>query len=130
MGDGGKCGEGTTLKYTPTWVVASICTVIVSISLAIEHLPLEFNTVLQNLITHHLRITEVGQNSPHFPPWMGNTFLSQPTSYGKGRDGPIGGGKVMSRSALGGSFITRCRGRGGSAKATTQRETDKGKGKA
>ncbi len=29
-------GEGTTLEYTPTWVVAGVCTVIVAISLAME----------------------------------------------------------------------------------------------
>ncbi|KAM3698781.1 hypothetical protein ACJW30_06G215700 [Castanea mollissima] len=28
--------EGTTLEYTPTWVVAGVCTVIVAISLAVE----------------------------------------------------------------------------------------------
>lgn len=31
-------GGGTTLEYTPTWVVAAICTVIVAISLALERL--------------------------------------------------------------------------------------------
>ncbi|XP_057953264.1 MLO-like protein 1 [Malania oleifera] len=30
--------EGTTLEFTPTWVVALVCTVIVSISLAVERL--------------------------------------------------------------------------------------------
>lgn len=35
---GGGEGEGTTLEYTPTWVVAAICTVIVAISLALERL--------------------------------------------------------------------------------------------
>ncbi|OIW14706.1 hypothetical protein TanjilG_33048 [Lupinus angustifolius] len=34
MGGGG--GEDTTLEFTPTWVVAGICTVIVAISLAAE----------------------------------------------------------------------------------------------
>ncbi|XP_022574627.1 MLO-like protein 15 [Brassica napus] len=29
-------GEGTTLEYTPTWVVALVCSVIVSISFAVE----------------------------------------------------------------------------------------------
>lgn len=29
-------GGGTTLEYTPTWVVAVICTFIVAISLAVE----------------------------------------------------------------------------------------------
>jgi mlo protein len=29
-------GEETTLEYTPTWVVAAVCTVIVGISLAME----------------------------------------------------------------------------------------------
>lgn len=31
-------GEGTSLEYTPTWVVAAVCTVIVGISLAVERL--------------------------------------------------------------------------------------------
>lgn len=31
-------GEGTTLEYTPTWVVAAVCTVIVAISLGVERL--------------------------------------------------------------------------------------------
>ncbi|KAG6574804.1 MLO-like protein 1 [Cucurbita pepo subsp. pepo] len=31
-------GEGTTLEFTPTWVVAAVCTVIVAISLALERL--------------------------------------------------------------------------------------------
>ncbi|XP_058184203.1 MLO-like protein 1 [Rhododendron vialii] len=31
-------GEATTLEYTPTWVVALVCTVIVSISLAVERI--------------------------------------------------------------------------------------------
>lgn len=35
MGGG---GEGTTLEFTPTWVVAGVCTVIVAISLALERL--------------------------------------------------------------------------------------------
>lgn len=34
MTGGGE--EGTTLEYTPTWVVAAVCTVIVAISLAVE----------------------------------------------------------------------------------------------
>ncbi|KAG6725791.1 hypothetical protein I3842_02G048400 [Carya illinoinensis] len=34
---GGEGGE-TTLEYTPTWVVAAVCTVIVAISLAVERL--------------------------------------------------------------------------------------------
>ncbi|XP_022719936.1 MLO-like protein 1 isoform X2 [Durio zibethinus] len=36
MAGGG--GEGATLEYTPTWVVAAVCTVIVAISLAMERL--------------------------------------------------------------------------------------------
>lgn len=32
----GKEEEGTTLEFTPTWVVAAVCTVIVGISLAVE----------------------------------------------------------------------------------------------
>ncbi|KAK4483031.1 hypothetical protein RD792_010207 [Penstemon davidsonii] len=35
---GGGEGEGTTLEFTPTWVVAAVCTVIVGISLAVERL--------------------------------------------------------------------------------------------
>ncbi|KAJ0809541.1 hypothetical protein HanPI659440_Chr01g0016541 [Helianthus annuus] len=31
-------GEGNSLEFTPTWVVAAICTVIVGISLAVERL--------------------------------------------------------------------------------------------
>lgn len=31
-------GGGTTLEYTPTWVVAVVCTVIVIISLSVERL--------------------------------------------------------------------------------------------
>ncbi|KAK7287284.1 hypothetical protein RIF29_00492 [Crotalaria pallida] len=33
---GGGEGEGTTLEFTPTWVVAVVCTVIVAVSLAAE----------------------------------------------------------------------------------------------
>ncbi|OIT40768.1 PREDICTED: MLO-like protein 1 [Nicotiana attenuata] len=33
---GGGEGEGSTLEFTPTWVVAAVCTVIVAISLAAE----------------------------------------------------------------------------------------------
>ena len=35
MSGGGGEGE-TTLEFTPTWVVAAVCTVIVAISLAVE----------------------------------------------------------------------------------------------
>ncbi|KAL0460395.1 UNVERIFIED_CONTAM: MLO-like protein 1 [Sesamum latifolium] len=35
---GGGEGEGTSLEFTPTWVVAAVCTVIVAISLAAERL--------------------------------------------------------------------------------------------
>lgn len=35
---GGGEEEGTTLEFTPTWVVAAVCTVIVAISLAAERL--------------------------------------------------------------------------------------------
>ncbi|CAK9134907.1 unnamed protein product [Ilex paraguariensis] len=34
----GGAEEGQTLEYTPTWVVAAVCTVIVGISLAVERL--------------------------------------------------------------------------------------------
>lgn len=37
MGGGGG-EEVTTLEFTPTWVVAGVCTVIVAISLAAERL--------------------------------------------------------------------------------------------
>lgn len=33
---GGGEGEGMSLEYTPTWVVAAVCTIIVGISLAVE----------------------------------------------------------------------------------------------
>lgn len=35
---GGGEGEETTLEFTPTWVVAAVCTIIVAISLAAERL--------------------------------------------------------------------------------------------
>ncbi|KAL2487698.1 MLO-like protein 1 [Forsythia ovata] len=35
---GGGGGEGLSLEYTPTWVVALVCTVIVAISLVVERL--------------------------------------------------------------------------------------------
>ncbi|KAF3447559.1 hypothetical protein FNV43_RR12746 [Rhamnella rubrinervis] len=35
---GGGSEEGTTLEYTPTWVVAAVCTLIVALSLAVERL--------------------------------------------------------------------------------------------
>lgn len=39
MSGGGEGeGEGSTLEFTPTWVVAAVCTVIVAISLAAERL--------------------------------------------------------------------------------------------
>ncbi|KAL7247120.1 hypothetical protein ACSBR2_002105 [Camellia fascicularis] len=38
MGGGGEGGGGTTLEFTPTWVVAGVCTLIVGISLAVERL--------------------------------------------------------------------------------------------
>ncbi|TXG66476.1 hypothetical protein EZV62_007751 [Acer yangbiense] len=37
-GAGGASEEGTTLEYTPTWIVAALCTVIVAISLGVERL--------------------------------------------------------------------------------------------
>ncbi|KAK2638431.1 hypothetical protein Ddye_026226 [Dipteronia dyeriana] len=37
-GGGGGSEEGTTLEYTPTWVVAALCTLIVAISLGVERL--------------------------------------------------------------------------------------------
>ncbi|CAN8248012.1 unnamed protein product [Cochlearia groenlandica] len=45
MGHGGE--EGVTLEFTPTWVVAGVCTIIVSISLAVERLLHYFGTVLK-----------------------------------------------------------------------------------
>lgn len=44
MGEG---GEGVSLEFTPTWVVAGVCTVIVAISLAVERLLHHFGTVLK-----------------------------------------------------------------------------------
>ncbi|XP_058785728.1 MLO-like protein 1 [Vicia villosa] len=38
MSGGGEEGEETTLEFTPTWVVAAVCTIIVAISLAAERL--------------------------------------------------------------------------------------------
>ncbi|KAK1436994.1 hypothetical protein QVD17_02778 [Tagetes erecta] len=35
---GGFEGEGTSFEFTPTWVIAAVCTVMVSISLAVERL--------------------------------------------------------------------------------------------
>ncbi|KAI4338747.1 hypothetical protein MLD38_023766 [Melastoma candidum] len=37
-GGTGSAEEGATLEFTPTWVVAGVCTVIVAISLAVERL--------------------------------------------------------------------------------------------
>ncbi|XVE90302.1 hypothetical protein DITRI_Ditri20bG0066600 [Diplodiscus trichospermus] len=44
----GEEGEGATLEYTPTWVLAAVCTVIVAISLAMERLLHYLGTVLKN----------------------------------------------------------------------------------
>ncbi|CAL5405458.1 unnamed protein product [Camellia sinensis] len=77
--------------------------------------------------------TRIGHTFEEFPSMTGNTSASQAsrsTSYGRGMSEPVGDGRVMSRSALRGNFITRGRREGGSAKVTTQRQTDKGKGKA
>ncbi|TYG95381.1 hypothetical protein ES288_A11G262900v1 [Gossypium darwinii] len=46
MAEGG--GEGASLEYTPTWVLAVICTVIIAISLAIERLLHYLGHVLQH----------------------------------------------------------------------------------
>ncbi|KAL4558473.1 hypothetical protein LXL04_036674 [Taraxacum kok-saghyz] len=35
---GGDGGEGTSLEFTPTWVVAAVCTIFVGVSLAVERL--------------------------------------------------------------------------------------------
>ena len=43
----GEEGEGATLEYTPTWVLAAVCTVIVAISLAMERLLHYLGTVLK-----------------------------------------------------------------------------------
>lgn len=43
----GPGGEGVSLEFTPTWVVAGVCTVIVAISLAVERLLHHFGTVLK-----------------------------------------------------------------------------------
>lgn len=45
MGGG---GEGASLEYTPTWVIAAVCTVIIAISLAIERLLHYLGHVLQH----------------------------------------------------------------------------------
>ncbi|CAH2071934.1 unnamed protein product, partial [Thlaspi arvense] len=39
--------EGVSLEFTPTWVVAGVCTVIVAISLGVERLLHHFGTVLK-----------------------------------------------------------------------------------
>lgn len=44
-------GGGTSLEYTPTWVVALVCSVIVSISFAVERLLHRAGKVLY---THYL----------------------------------------------------------------------------
>jgi len=36
--EGGGRGGGSSLEFTPTWVAALVCTVIVTISLAVEKL--------------------------------------------------------------------------------------------
>ncbi|CAH8352461.1 unnamed protein product [Eruca vesicaria subsp. sativa] len=43
----GGHGEGVSLEFTPTWVVAGVCTIIVAISLAVERLLHHFGTVLK-----------------------------------------------------------------------------------
>lgn len=43
----GPGGEGMSLEFTPTWVVAGVCTLIVAISLAVERLLHYFGTVLK-----------------------------------------------------------------------------------
>ncbi|KAL7247122.1 hypothetical protein ACSBR2_002105 [Camellia fascicularis] len=60
MGGGGEGGGGTTLEFTPTWVVAGVCTLIVGISLAVERL-LHFTgknkvPLLSVEALHHLHI--------------------------------------------------------------------------
>lgn len=35
---GGGGDEGTSLEFTPTWIVALVCTVIVAISLLVERI--------------------------------------------------------------------------------------------
>ncbi|CAL5341952.1 unnamed protein product [Camellia sinensis] len=65
--------------------------------------------------------TRIGHTFEEFPSMTGKTSASQPTSYGRGMGEPVGGGRVMSRSALGDSFIRRGRGGGGSVKDTSQR---------
>jgi hypothetical protein len=36
MSGGGEVEEGPDLQFTPTWVVALVCTIIVAVSLAVE----------------------------------------------------------------------------------------------
>ncbi|KAJ0091846.1 hypothetical protein Patl1_27142 [Pistacia atlantica] len=52
---------GTTLEYTPTWVVALVCSVIVVISLAVERVEEEQpETTLRSLAKNQRRIDVVG----------------------------------------------------------------------
>ncbi|KAL4351883.1 hypothetical protein GQ457_06G016110 [Hibiscus cannabinus] len=46
MGEGGE--GGSTLEYTPTWVIAGVCTVIIAISYAMERLLHRLGNVLQS----------------------------------------------------------------------------------
>lgn len=52
-------GGGTTLEYTPTWVVAAICTVIVAISLALERLLHYTGKVVQHFLISSFSYTSV-----------------------------------------------------------------------
>ncbi|PPS17408.1 hypothetical protein GOBAR_AA03158 [Gossypium barbadense] len=66
MAEGG--GEGASLEYTPTWVLAVICTVIIAISLAIERLLHYLGHVLQHkqqkpLYEALLKVKEVFQSA-------------------------------------------------------------------
>ena len=45
-------GGGATLEYTPTWVVALVCTVIVAISLLVERLLHYAGKVQPSLLDH------------------------------------------------------------------------------
>ncbi|KAI8015279.1 MLO-like protein 1 [Camellia lanceoleosa] len=74
MGGGSEDGGGTTLEFTPTWVAAGVCTVIVGISLAVERLlhftgkaiSLIIKICVNQSVTHHLLPCKLSsQSSSH-----------------------------------------------------------------
>ena len=66
----GGHGEGVSLEFTPTWVVAGVCTIIVAISLAVERLLHHFGTVLkkkkQKPLYEALQKVKEGTKNPIF----------------------------------------------------------------